>query len=56
MVIKTSSTDEYLPARRFYQREGFDREAVIREFFGPGDAKVVFWKRLAGGAADVACP
>jgi hypothetical protein len=29
-------------ARRFYERDGFDREAVIREFYGPGDAKVVF--------------
>ena len=53
LIVETSSTDRYLPARRFYEREGFDREAVIREFYGPDDAKVVFWKRLTGGAAAV---
>lgn len=46
LIVETSSTDDYEPARRFYGREGFDREARVREFYGPGDDKVVFWKSL----------
>jgi len=46
LLVETSSTDDYEGARRFYGREGFDLEARIREFYGPGDDKVVFWKSL----------
>lgn len=46
LIVETSSTDDYTAARRFYVREGFDREACIREFYGPGDHKIVFWKSL----------
>jgi len=46
LIVETSSTDAYKAARRFYVREGFDREARIREFYGPGDDKIVFWKSL----------
>jgi GNAT superfamily N-acetyltransferase len=52
LIVETSSTDPYQPARRFYAREGFDQEAVIREFYGPGDNKIVFWKRLVGERRD----
>ena len=46
LIVETSSTIEYESARRFYEREGFDREARVREFYGPGDDKIVFWKSL----------
>ncbi|MEO7062079.1 MAG: hypothetical protein ABI083_20370 [Lapillicoccus sp.] len=46
LIVETSSTDDYTASRRFYAREGFDREACIREFYGPGDDKIVFWKSL----------
>lgn len=46
LVVETSSTDPYRGARHFYEREGFDQEAIIREFYGPGDNKIVFWKGL----------
>ena len=48
LIVETSSTDDYQAARRFYAREGFDQEARIREFYGPGDDKVMFWKSLLG--------
>ena len=47
LIVETSSTAPYQGARRFYASRGFDREAVIRQFYGPGDDKVVFWKSLA---------
>ncbi|MFN0280739.1 MAG: GNAT family N-acetyltransferase [Kineosporiaceae bacterium] len=46
LIVDTSSTDDYQAARRFYVRRGFDQEARVREFYGPGDDKVVFWKSL----------
>ncbi len=46
LIVETSSSDAYEGARAFYASRGFDREAVIREFYGPGENKVVFWMSL----------
>jgi ribosomal protein S18 acetylase RimI-like enzyme len=46
LIVETSSTAAYQGAREFYGSRGFEREAVIREFYGPEDDKVVFWKPL----------
>ncbi len=46
LIVDTSSLDDYEQARGFYARRGFDEEARIRDFYGPGDDKVTFWKRL----------
>ncbi len=46
IVVETSSTDRYARTRDFYRRLGYDEEARIRQFYGPGDDKVVFWKSL----------
>lgn len=48
LIIETSSTDQYAPTRTFYAARGFDEEARIRDYYGPGDGKVVFWKSLLG--------
>ncbi len=46
LLVETSSTDQYRDTRAFYEARGFDREAQVREFYGPGDHQVVFWKAL----------
>lgn len=46
LLVETSSTEQYSDTRAFYAARGFDQEATIREFYGPGDHKVVFWKAL----------
>lgn len=46
LIVETSSGDGYEHARAFYGKHGFVEEARIREFYGPGDHKVVFWKSL----------
>lgn len=46
LIVETSSIDQYEPTRAFYARRGFDEESTIREFYGPGDSKVTFWKSL----------
>lgn len=48
LIVETSSTDQYTVARRFYAGLGHDEEARIREFYGPDDHKVIFWKSLLG--------
>lgn len=47
LIVETSSTEQYERTRHFYAGLGYDEEARIREFYGPADHKVVFWKRLA---------
>lgn len=49
LIVETSSTDQYAPTREFYRGLGYDEEARIREYYGPGDDKVVFWKSLVAG-------
>lgn len=46
LIVETSSTDQYALARDFYAKLGYAEEARIREFYGPDDHKVVFWKSL----------
>jgi ribosomal protein S18 acetylase RimI-like enzyme len=49
LIAETSSTGLYAGAREFYRKSGFAEEARIREFWGPGDDKIVFWKSLKTG-------
>lgn len=46
LIIETSGVDSFEPTRAFYRKQGYDEEARIREFYGPGDDKIVFWKAL----------
>ncbi len=46
LIVETSSTDGFEATRGFYRQRGFDQEARIRQFYGPHDDKVVFWKSL----------
>ena len=46
LVVETSSRAEYEPTRAFYQKRGYEEAARTREFYAPGDDRVVFTKRL----------
>jgi GNAT superfamily N-acetyltransferase len=46
LIIETSGVDGFEATREFYRKQGYAEEARIREFYGPGDDKVVFWKAL----------
>jgi GNAT superfamily N-acetyltransferase len=46
IYVETSSRDQYIPTRRFYERHGYRREAVIEDFYAPGDSKVIYVKTV----------
>ena len=46
VIVETFSTGQYEATRKFYSSLGFEEEARIRDFYGPDDNKVVFWKSL----------
>lgn len=46
LYADTSGRDQYAGTRTFYERAGFQREAVLEDFYAPGDAKVIYSKPL----------
>ncbi len=46
MVIYTSSTDIYAPARRLYQSQQFTRVAIVPDYYADGDDLFIYSKRL----------
>ena len=46
IYVETSSRDQYKPTRSFYMRCGYKEEATLRDFYSPGDDKVIFIKLL----------
>ncbi|MBI3037439.1 GNAT family N-acetyltransferase [bacterium] len=46
IVVETSGRDLYKPTRSFYLKIGYHEEARIRDFYRPGDDRVIFTKIL----------
>lgn len=46
IYVDTSGRDAYAPTRAFYERLGYERAAVLKDFYAPGDDKVIFAKRI----------
>jgi ribosomal protein S18 acetylase RimI-like enzyme len=46
VLIETSSRADYAPTRRFYDRLGYEEAARLRDFYAPGDDRVVLSKRM----------
>jgi ribosomal protein S18 acetylase RimI-like enzyme len=49
LLIETSSQESYAGTIRFYERSGYELAARIRDFYKPGDDKLVFSKDFAPG-------
>lgn len=47
LIADTSGTDDFAETRAFYRKNGYAEEARIRDFWAPGDDKIVFWKSLS---------
>ena len=47
LLVETSGIPEFERTRAFYRGLGYDEEARIREFYAPGEDKIVFRKLLS---------
>jgi ribosomal protein S18 acetylase RimI-like enzyme len=56
IVVETSSRDEYVPTRRFYEMRGYVEAARLASYYAPGDDRVIYSKRLATLAALSTAP
>ena len=48
LLVETSGNEGFEQTRQFYLNKGYTEEARIREFYGEGEDKIVFWKKLQG--------
>jgi GNAT superfamily N-acetyltransferase len=46
VYVETSRRAQYAPTRRFYERAGYSLEAVLKDFYAPGDDKAIYVKVL----------
>lgn len=46
MVIYTSSTAHYAPARKLYTGAGFAHIATVPDYYSDGDSLHIYWRRL----------
>ena len=46
VYTETSDREQYAPTRRFYDRAGYRLEAVLKDFYAPGDDKAIYVKVL----------
>ncbi len=59
VYIETSERELYRGTRAFYRRAGYRKAALLEDFYGPGDAKVIYLKvlgRLQGRGEGVSAP
>lgn len=48
IIIETSSQPKYTPTQQFYLKNNYQVEARIKDFYSPGDDRLIFVKRLLG--------
>lgn len=46
LIVETSSRSAYAPTRAFYERRGYTESARVRDFYAPGDDRIILAKRL----------
>ena len=46
LIVETSGVEDFEATRDFYHQCGYDREAVIRDYWAAGDDKVIYRKAL----------
>ncbi len=47
IYVETSSSAAYAPTRAFYERRGYREGARLRDFYRPGDDKIVYVKSFS---------
>jgi len=46
MFLDTSGREQYTPTRAFYERMGYQVADTVKDFYAPGDDKVIYAKHL----------
>ena len=46
IYIETSSRALYEPTQAFYNKSGYREDAVLKDFYAPGDSKIIYVKNL----------
>jgi len=46
LYAETSSRQQYLPTQKFYEKNGFEKEAQIRDFYDSGDDKIIYGRKV----------
>jgi ribosomal protein S18 acetylase RimI-like enzyme len=46
IYIETSSRDQYIPTRAFYTSCHYQAEAILKDFYAPGDSKYIFVRAI----------
>jgi ribosomal protein S18 acetylase RimI-like enzyme len=46
LIAETSSRSDYAATRGFYERRGYTEAARVRDFYAPGDDRIIFVKRF----------
>jgi D-alanine-D-alanine ligase len=47
IYIETSSRERYELTRSFYKSCGYQEEALLKDFYAPGDAKIIYVKEIS---------
>jgi ribosomal protein S18 acetylase RimI-like enzyme len=47
LIAETATKDQYLPTRKFYEKNEFTCEAIINDFYEPGDGKAMYIYRIS---------
>ena len=50
IYIETASCERYQPTRHFYTRNNYDTAAILKDYYNPGDDKLIYVKLIAAGA------
>ncbi len=46
LYAETSSRNQYAPTQRFYESCHYTAEAILKDFYSPGDSKIIYSKVL----------
>ncbi len=52
IYVETSSREQYEPTRAFYEKASYRLEAVLHDFYAPGDSKCIYLKVLSGSTGE----
>ncbi|MDD5134365.1 MAG: N-acetyltransferase [Phycisphaerae bacterium] len=46
IVVETSGMARYLSTQKFYENLGYKKEAVLKDFYAPGDDKIIYIRQI----------